>query len=85
MGIEAGNAEIDFMLGVENADFGFLCRRLPLKRLSLPKVGNRGGLLPQEVVQCAVQLGGSVNADCLGHAERLLGPDLGLLRLWIRL
>src|SRR5207245_10846429 len=63
MGIEAGNAEIEFMLGVENADFGFVCGRLPLKRLSLPKCGDGGGLLLQEAVKFAVEMGCECGED----------------------
>src|SRR5437667_3721705 len=52
--VEARNAEIDFMLAVENADFGFFSRGLPLKGFPLQKVVNRTGLLPDGIVECSV-------------------------------
>jgi hypothetical protein len=81
IGIEAGDAEIDVMLAVENANLRFFSRSLSLKGLSLAKVGNRRGLLPDGIIQCAV------NAACLRGSETLRGSDLSFLGFcaWLRL
>ena len=70
------------MLAVENADFRFLCRHLPFKGFSLEKVGNWTGLLPDGIIESAVQLRGSVNAVGLRGAKGLLRPSLRFLCLW---
>ena len=44
--VKAGDAEVDVTLGVQNADFGFLRRRLSLEGLALQKVRDWRGLLP---------------------------------------
>ena len=50
MGVEAGNAEVDFALAVEDANFRLLRRRAPFKGLALPKVGNWSCLEPEWII-----------------------------------
>lgn len=81
IGVEAGDAEIDFVLGVKNTDFRHFRRGLPLITLALDEVVNRNGLEPEWIIQYAVQLRGTINASCLCDSERLLKGTLRSLSL----
>src|SRR5216683_6838038 len=83
--VKARNAEIDFMLAVEDADFGFLGRCLPLKWLALQKVGNRAGLLPCGIIERAIQFRRTVNPACMSGPQRFLTPKLPFPCLWAHL
>src|SRR5258708_11296497 len=77
-GIVTRDYKIDFMLGIEDTDFRPLGRSPPLVGLSLQKVGNRCGLLPERIVKRAIHLRSPVNPACLRIAERPLNS-------WLRL
>jgi hypothetical protein len=44
--VETGNAEVDLVFRVENANFGLFRRRLSLEWFPLQEVGDRRGLSP---------------------------------------
>ena len=49
--VEACYAEVDFVLVVKDADFGFLSRRLSFKGLPLKELGDRRGLPPFGIIK----------------------------------
>ena len=52
--VKTRNAEIDFMLAIENADFTFFSGALPLERFPLQKVVNRSGMLPDGIIERSI-------------------------------
>src|ERR1700675_654331 len=81
IGVEASDAEVDFVFVVENADFGSFSWSLSFVRLALQEVRNRSGLHPEGIIERAVQLGNSINSACPRSSEQFLGSHLPLGRL----
>ena len=69
IGVEATDAEIDFMFAVKNPDLGFLGRRLAFKGFSLEKVVDGWGHLPERIIERAVQARCMVDTSRLGGAK----------------
>jgi hypothetical protein len=63
----AGDSKVDFIPRVQHPDFGSLGRRLPFVGLSLPEIGNCGGLLPRRIVERSVHAWRMIDADGLGN------------------
>src|SRR5258708_20871898 len=76
IGVEASDAEVDFVLVIENADFGPFSWSLSFVRLALQEVRNRSGLRPDWIIERAIQPWSSINAACLRSSKRFLGPYL---------
>ena len=83
--VEARDTEIDLVPVVQGADLGFFSGCLSFKWLPLQKLGNRRGLLPCGIVKRSVQFRSSLNSACARGSERLLGSQLPLFGLCIRL
>jgi len=67
------------MTGVENADFGLFGGRLALERLALEEVVEGSGLLPERIVQGAVQARSMVNPAGLHTPNLFLKSGLPFL------
>src|ERR1700675_1678050 len=78
IGVEASDAEVDFVLVVENTDFGSFSWSLSFVRLALQEVRNGGGLQSQRIIEGAGQPRSAINPACLRSSERFLGPHLPL-------
>jgi hypothetical protein len=74
------NSKIDRVASIQNADFGFLGRRLAFVGFALSKIGDCGGGLPQWVVQRSVELRRMLDASRI----RFRRPRLGLGAQWHR-
>jgi hypothetical protein len=74
------NPEVHGMPSVENAYFRLLRGGVTFVRLSLPKIRNRLGQLPERIVERAIQTRRTVHADGFCHA----GPFLRMGLVWER-
>ncbi len=75
-GIVAMNPKIGRVPGVEDTHLGLFGGRFTFLRLSLPKISNGLGGLPERIVECTVQARRSVYPNCLSHAGPFLRAGL---------
>jgi hypothetical protein len=79
--VEARYAEVDSMFCVKHTNFGALGRLLSLVWLALQEVCYRSCLLPQGIIQCAVQLRSAIHAGGTNRSQFVLLWRLLRLRL----
>ena len=84
--VEARYAEVDSMFCVKHANLGALGRRLSLVWLALQEVCYRSCLLPQGIVQRAVQLWSTIHPGGMNRSQFVLPWGLlGLRLVYVRL
>ena len=70
--IKTRDSEVDFAFRIEDAHLGALRGRLSFVRLSLAKVSNRNGGLPQWVIKSAIELWRMLNGNRLSYRDWFL-------------
>ena len=79
--IEASDAEVDPVFGVEDPYFGPLGRRLSFEWLPLKKIRNWSSLSPEWVIESAVHLRSAIHSDGTRYSLDLPSSCRSLLRL----